>query len=155
MEPSIFGWIGSLSPWWWIALGIAIGALEMATGSFFLIWPALAALCVAALVALIPDLSGEAIIVLFATLAIILTFAGRALLTRFGDGGAPASGLNQRSDAMVGRRAKVLDHADGEGWVEIDGIRWKAIWANPPASPPKSARIDRAEGMTLYVSSPA
>ena len=145
-------WVATISPWWWLAFALALGVVEMATMSFFLIWPALAALIMAGIVALVPGLSGGVIVTLFAVLAVALTFAGRSWMHRFGDGGGPDTGLNSRSQQLVGRRASVLEWDGGSGSVEVDGIRWKAIWDDPaPASTDGKVQIIRAEGMTLHV----
>ena len=79
---SLFDWIAGLSPWWWVAFGIGLGALEMATGSFFLIWPALAAIAMAINIAIGPSFSGEVIVILYAGLSIVLTFLGRQGLSQ-------------------------------------------------------------------------
>ena len=84
----MFGFLQAMSPWWWVAFAVALGALEMATMSFFLIWPALAALVLALVHWLMPGLGGEVQVVLFAALAVAMTFAGRGLLNRYGDGEA-------------------------------------------------------------------
>lgn len=148
-ETGIFAAIAAISPWWWVAFALGLGALEMATMSFFLIWPALAALIMAGLVALVPGLSGEVIVSIFAILAIALTFAGRSLLHRFGDG-QPQSNLNSRSAQLVGRHAKVLDWGETRGSVEVDGIRWAAT-CDAPLAEGASVRITEANGMTLTV----
>jgi len=149
---SFFSWIAALSPWWWVAFGIALGAIEMATMSFFLIWPALAALLMAGVVAIAPPMSGEMIVALWAILSIALTFLGRSLMHRYGDGGEPESNLNSRSARLVGRKAQVLDWAHGEGSVEIDGMRWKAISENRDAAALAGpVEIISADGMTLTV----
>lgn len=154
MEESvtIFGWIASLSPWWWVAFGIGLGAVEMATMSFFLLWPALAALVMAGILAVAPPMTGELIVSLWAILSVALTFAGRSLMLRYGDGGEPESNLNSRSARLVGRKAKVLDWAHGEGSVEIDGTRWKAVSENKDAAALAGpVEIVSADGMTLTV----
>ena len=144
--------IANLSPWWWVAIALAIGALEMATMSAFLIWPALAALLMAGVVLIAPDLSGAATVSIYAILAIVLTFVGRALMQRFGDGGGPETGLNSRSQQLIGRRATVLECDAGNGVVEIDGMRWTAIWEDgSTAAPDTKVSITQADGMTLHV----
>lgn len=151
---TVFEWVSNLSPWWWVAFGIGLGAVEMATMSFFLIWPALAALIVALVVAMVPTLSGEALVSIWAILSIALTFAGRSLMNRFGDGGEPQSNLNSRSKQLIGRKAKVLTWELGEGAVEIDGMRWRAVADNGGTfivDTPVS--IIKADGMTLTVTS--
>lgn len=145
-------WVATISPWWWLAFALGLGVVEMSTMSFFLIWPALAALIVAALVALVPGMSGAVIVTIFAVLSVALTFAGRSIMSRFGDGGGPDTGLNSRSQQLIGRRATVLDWDGGSGSVEVDGIRWKAIWDDAsPASADGKVQITQADGMTLHV----
>lgn len=149
---TVFGWIAALSPWWWVAFGIGLGAVEMATMSFFLLWPALAALIMAAVVAVAPPMSGELLIALWAILSVVLTFIGRSVLRRYGDGGAPETTLNSRSASLVGRKAQVVEWSHGEGSVEIDGMRWKAVTADRDAVLLKGpVDIVSADGMTLTV----
>ncbi len=143
--------LAGISPWWWVAFGVALGALEMATMSFFLIWPALAALMIAALVLIAPSTGGEAQIAIFAILAVILTFAGRSLMHRFGNGDV-AHTLNSRANLMVGRHATVLEFSGPEGVVLIDNIRWHAIWPkDASAAVDSTVQIADAKGMTLYI----
>jgi membrane protein implicated in regulation of membrane protease activity len=143
-----------ISPWWWVAFALALGAIEMATMSFFLIWPALAALCLGALVAISPDMSGNAQIVTFATLGIIFTFSGRFLMSRYGDGADRTPTLNQRGNHFVGRSGKVLEFGSGQGVVEVEGMRWRANWPEgQTAEVGAKVRIVKADGMTLFVES--
>ncbi|MXU64257.1 NfeD family protein [Oceanomicrobium pacificus] len=153
MEPGFFSALASISPWWWVAFAIALGAVEMLTMSFFLIWPALAALLTALVVALVPDLSGEMVLTIFALSALALTFVGRALVARFGTGRSESPALNERSGQMVGRRARVIACDGAEGHVEIDGIRWRAVWDDAGGSQPgETVQVTAASGMTLTVS---
>jgi membrane protein implicated in regulation of membrane protease activity len=146
-----------ISPWWWVAFALALGAVEMATTSFFLIWPALAALCVAGMLAIWPNLYGTAQVSTFAGLGILFTFIGRALMRRYGDFGEETlPDLNQRSRELVGRSAKVLDFSDGQGTIEVDGLRWRALWREgESAAPGDKVRITGANGMILTVGSKA
>jgi len=114
----VFDLISDLSPWWWVAFGIALGAIEMATMSFFLIWPALAALAMAAVTYLFPGIPGEGIVSIWAILSILLTFVGRSFMERFGDGGEPVGNLNNRSKSMIGRQGKVLTWEHNEGAID-------------------------------------
>jgi len=143
-----------LSPWWWVALAFALGALEMATATFVLIWLALAALVMAGILAAGAVLSGAAQVAIFATLSVLLTFVGRYLLNRFGDGGgAEHASLNQRGQHLVGRSANVLECANSEGAVEIEGMRWRARWVSGSNSDVgATVKITKADGMLLEVS---
>ncbi len=143
-----------LSPWWWVAAAFALGALEMLTGTAVLIWVALSALVMAGVVALMPNLSGEFQITLFAVLSIGSTFAGRWAVNRFGDGGETHATLNQRSNHLIGRTATVLDFDAGtnNGAVEVEGMRWRATWATGQSSAlGETVRIREANGMNLTV----
>ena len=146
-----------ISPWWWVIIAFAFGSIEMATMTFFLIWPGLAALCMAGILALAPNMSGTMQITLFATLSIILTFAGRFLLNKYGDGGEEGDKtLNNRAAQLVGPSAKVLEFERGFGVVEINGMRWRAEWpADQVSALGESVRITRAEPLLLYVEIPA
>ena len=148
-----FDWLEGLSPWWWVAFGIGLGAVEMATMSFFLIWPGLAALVMAGFLVLAPGMPGEVQVAVFAALSVALTFAGRALMRRFGDGEAVETGLNDRSARMIGRRGQVLSMSHGEAMVEIDGEHWRAAPAGADAALSDGATIEvvGASGMTLTV----
>jgi membrane protein implicated in regulation of membrane protease activity len=151
----IMQFLDGISPWWWVALALALGAVEMATMSFFLIWPALAALCVAGFLAISPQMAGTSQIVIFAGLGILFTFSGRYLMARYGDGGGALTGLNLRSKRLVGRNATVLEFLDAEGVVEVEGIRWRAIWPEgQTAKVGDRVRVTGADGMTLSVESP-
>jgi len=122
-----FTWIGEASPWLWLALGIALVALEILAPSFVLIWPGLAAIAMALLAWLAPGFSGEALVALFAALSIALLFGGRALMARV-EQDEPKTQLNARGQSMVGREAKVLSVNGKQGKVEIDGVQWPATW---------------------------
>ncbi len=122
-----FTWVGDLSGWYWLALGIFLIALEMLVPSFILIWPGLAAIIIAALVALLPDIAGEWLVLVFATLSIALIYAGRGVSRKLRKS-EPVSTLNSRAESMVGRHAKVVSFENGEGKITISGVQWPAVW---------------------------
>lgn len=141
-----------LSPWWWVALAFALGAVEMATGTYLLLWVCLAAFQMAALVWLAPGMSGELQVVLFATLAVVTTLIGRWALLRFGDGGQEHATLNQRSNQLIGRTAMVLEAEAGNGAVEVDGMRWRASWpTGEVVTAGQKVQVVGATGMELQV----
>ena len=145
--------LNGISPWWWVALALGLGALEMATMSFFLIWPALSALIVAGLLYSSPDMSGSMQITIFAIAAMLLTVLGRIVINRYGDGGGNEdSVLNDRGKRFVGRTGTVLEFANGHGIVEVEGMRWRANFPQDAEGEIGSqVRIISAEGLTLKV----
>jgi len=145
--------LNGISPWWWVAFALALGALEMATMSFFLIWPALSALVVAGLLAATPNLSAEAQISTFAIAAVILTILGRIVINRYGDGGGnEESILNDRGKRFIGRTGTILEFANGHGIVEVEGMRWRASFPQDAKGDiGETVRIVGADGLTLQV----
>ena len=151
MDAGMFTWLETLSPWWWVALGVGLAALEMVVFSFTLIWPGIAAIFMALIVWIAPGISGELQVAIFAVLSIALMFTGRSLVRKFGDG-QPKTNLNNRSAQMVGRQAKVVGYDLGEGHVEIDGLRWVAKWPDgQTAEIGQVVKIIAAEGMSVQV----
>jgi len=154
MEPETAARAFEIAPWWWVAFAILLAAIEMLTVSTVLIWSALAAL-VTALVSMIwPGLGLTAQIALFAIASIALIFAGRAAVSRFGNGGEAGSTLNRRSAALVGREAEVIAFAFHEGQVSVDGVPWPArldsTTQRTPA-PGDRVRITGADGVVVWV----
>jgi membrane protein implicated in regulation of membrane protease activity len=141
----------TVSPWWWVALAILLGAIEMLTPTTVLVWSAAAAL-VTALVLWLAPLGLAAQVALFAVLSIAFTFAGRALVPR---GLQPEDGstLNRRADQVVGREAVVMrfDHADGQ--VTVDGVPWPARLEPGAAVPQAGDRVlvTGADGIVVRV----
>lgn len=56
--------------WVWGAIGLALLAVEMATGTFFVLWFGVAALCVAIAMSLFPNLSQAMQFAMFAVLSL-------------------------------------------------------------------------------------
>jgi len=147
-----FSWVSEASPWLWLALGIALMALEILAPSFVLVWPGLAAAAMALIVWLLPGLSGQALIALFAGLSILFLFGGRALMARV-EQDEPQATLNARGKSMVGRQAKVLAVNGPLGKVEIDGVQWPAQWDSAENLPEVGqwVSVSSANGMNLRV----
>ena len=149
MEFDFFSSLDGASPWWWIALAIAVGAVEMLTFTYFLIWIALAAFAVGLAMVAFP-LGGQEQIVAFALLSILFTVAGRFALKKVRQTPSETPGLNRRSEKLIGRKGKALaDFENDEGLVVIDDVRWRARLAIGSARKGESLVVIDAEGMQL------
>lgn len=145
-----FAFLDGASPWWWVALAIAIGAVEMLTFTYFMIWPALAAFGTAVVMWMVPGMSGTAQIATFAGLSVLITVAGRFWLKSRSATPSDAPGLNRRSEQVIGRTGKALDDFENsEGVVVIDGVRWRARLAGETAAKDQALSVIDADGMTL------
>lgn len=116
------------SHWWWLAVGLVLIFLELSTGTLFLLWPGVAALIFAAVVAVYPAMSLALQLTLFAALAVILALIGRSYFKL-----RPATGLsdrpllNRRGAQLVGRRVSALGpFTNGYGSVQVDDGQWSA-----------------------------
>lgn len=148
-EFDLFSALDGASPWWWIALAIAIGAVEMLTFTYFLIWIALAALTVGLTMAAAP-LGGQEQVVAFAVLSILYTVVGRFIVKRMRQTPSETPGLNRRSEQLIGRKGKALsDFENDEGLVVIDDVRWRARLAIGSVRKGESLVVIDAEGMQL------
>lgn len=149
---AFFEWVATASPWLWLALGITLVALEILAPSFVVIWPGLAAMLMALLVWLLPGLSGQALVAIFAALSIALLFGGRAMMARV-EQDEPQTTLNARGKNLVGRKAKVLSVNGGQGAVQIDGVQWPTTWEDVPPEEGQWVKITQAAGVNLTATS--
>ncbi len=146
----LFAWLAGASPWWWVAFGAALGALEMATFTYVMLWIGLAAVLTGGALWLVPGMGGGTQLIVFAVLSVVATVAGRLGVRRFG--GERENGLNRRSAGMIGRPARAVDaFEDGAGAVEIDGVRWPARLASGEAAAGAALVVTGAEGTLLLV----
>lgn len=107
--------------WAWVAAAAVFLAVEVATGTTYLLWPAAAAGVVALLAALqLPPGIDAAV---FAVLTIALTLVGRRYVRRMHDG----PDINDPKHRLIGRRGAAAGAFErGEGRVFVDGKEWAA-----------------------------
>lgn len=106
----------------WLAIGVVLLAIEVATGSGWLLWPAGSA-AVLSLVGLVFHFDINIQLVIFAVLTIITTLAGRRFFPHAGLGGD----INDTRTRLAGLNGVVAEdfHA-GHGRVFVDGKEWAA-----------------------------
>lgn len=156
MAFDLFAFLDGASPWWWVALAVGLGAVEMLTFTYFMLWLSLAALAVAGILLVSPDMSGLSQVGAFAALSVLFTVAGWLSLRRFGAKGAAGHALNRRSEQVVGRTGAALDDfRNGEGVVVVDDVRWSARLVSGEARKGAALRITGVDGMRLICEPPA
>ena len=109
--------------WAWLALGAIFLAIEVVTGSGWLLWPAGSAALVG-VVQLVWPMSSPLAIALFAVATIASTYVGR----RFIKGAHPgAFDLNNPLTRLVGHQGQAATAFEaGRGRVFVDGKEWSA-----------------------------
>jgi membrane protein implicated in regulation of membrane protease activity len=111
--------------WLWIGAGAALLALEVMTGSGWLLWPAASAAVVALLVKFM-GLSVEAAVLTFVVLTLVTTLLARLFL--------PKTWLARRSHDINDTVTRLIGHQgravgkfrDRSGRVFVDGKEWAA-----------------------------
>lgn len=110
--------------WLWIALGCLILAVEAASGTEWLLWPAVSAGVVAIIALFAPDLGIAIEIGLFALLTLGTSLASRRLIKRVNP---DEPDINDRNARLVGLKAEVVQaFVDGRGRVFVSGSEWPA-----------------------------
>lgn len=140
--------LASIGPLHWLVLGLILLIVEMATGTTYLLWPAVSAFATA-LAALILPVNWIAEMALFAVLIIVLTYFGHPIVKRWRHEGA-AGVLNERHLAMVGARGVVSNFANGVGSVKIADTMWRAV-SEDALEAGQNVEVAGVDGVTLKV----
>jgi hypothetical protein len=132
----------SLYPFWtWLAIGAALLALETATGSGYLLWPAVAA-GIVALMTLAMHIGLPLEVVIFAVITIGLTVLARLYWPPHPRQPHHPE-LNDRGARLLGRHGETVGaFAGGQGRVFVDGCEWTAELETDDAGPPPGARVE-------------
>ncbi|HEV2082602.1 MAG TPA: NfeD family protein [Brevundimonas sp.] len=138
-------------PWWiWLAIGVALLAVEAAISSEWLLWPAVAAGVVAVLTALGLRLGLTAEVAIFALLTAAMTLLSRRLIQRVNPN--DAADVNDRSSRLVGQQARVVEpFVAGRGRVFVSGAEWAAEINAGEAPVGTYVTVVDASGATLKV----
>ncbi len=147
----MLSFLDGISPFHWLSLALALGGAVMLTSADVLLWPAAASLVIGLLLFAVPEMPGEAQIILFAGLSVCAVVGARVWLPRLGDGGKAGASLNDPLTRLAGRTGTVTEAEGRRGRIVIDGVRWSARWAGGEASLDSEVEVVGHEGATLIV----
>lgn len=134
----------------WGLIGLGLVALELVTGTTYILWPAVAALAMAAWVFFLP-LSWEMQFILFFVLSTVLLVVGHFYLKPLMKSGEP-SDLNDPGRTMLGRRVVAFtDFENGHGRVTVGDTQWKASTDGIDPKTGDALVITSVAGATLIV----
>jgi membrane protein implicated in regulation of membrane protease activity len=135
--------------WSWMAFAALLLAIEVATGTGYLLWPSASAAVVALVTPVLPGgFPGQ--LTLFAILTLATSLLGRHVLPRRLTQGGPD--INDNLARLVGHRGRaVSEFEDGRGRVFIDGKEWPAIADGKPPKRDQEVKVTAAEGVVLKV----
>jgi hypothetical protein len=129
--------------WFWMALAAVLLAVEMVTGTGYLLWPAASAAVVSVAVVFV-NFGAPADMLIFAALTIGATLAGRRWLPT--SISARSKNINERAAGLVGRKGEVkAAFAAGRGRVFVDGAEWPAELEADAEAPPLGSLVEVVE----------
>lgn len=119
--------MSSLVFWHWWILAVVLMSIELFAPAAFFIWCGIAAAIVGLVLLIIPVISWQIQILLFAVLSIVSVLVGRKYLqTRGGAMVSDQPNLNRRGEQYVGRVFTLNEPiVDGTGRVQVDDGSWR------------------------------
>lgn len=143
--------LSSMGVWQWLILGFLLLVLELFTGTLFILWPAIAALIVGVVLAILP-LGWEMQLLLFAIITTAGLIWGEKYLRPRLNKDKGADGLNERGSSMVGQRVKAVSDFDmGRGRVKVGDTEWAATMETGDAKSGQELRIVSVSGASVVV----
>lgn len=141
------------SMWTWGMIGLALLALEMATGTFYVLWFGVAAIILAVLTWLMPGMSVAVQLFLFAILSIGSLFIWRTYYKKT----SSDSRIGQAQGEEIGRVGIIIEPVSTtlNGRIQFtQGVMGSREWvavANEPIEAGTQAEVIAVEGNSLRV----
>lgn len=146
--PDLLGLFSAHPFWGWLSVGVVLLAAEAATGTGWLLWPAVSAglTGVVVLTGKLPQPAAQ--VGLFAGLTVLMILIARPWLSR-----PPRADLNDRARRVLGQTGEArADFVAGRGRVFVDGAEWPAeLEGGGELAAGTSVRVVRVEGARLIV----
>jgi inner membrane protein len=151
----VIGLLEGLTVWHWACIGIVLLTLEVAVGTFDLLWVSIAAFLTALFAWIIPAPIGawQGQLIFFAIVAVAFLVGGRTWFKGLRRAPISHPNLNDRMSNMIGQRGEAATSFDGgQGKVKIGDTVWLAKQADDTAIVEgDQVVISGAEGTTLKV----
>ena len=125
----IVAFFEGLTVWHWVGIGIVLMTIEVAVGTFDLLWVAMGAFLTAlfALVVPLPAGGWQGQMVFFGVVAIAFVISGRTLFKGLRTRTTTHPHLNDRLASMVGQRGEAATNFDQrQGKVKVGDTVWLA-----------------------------
>lgn len=151
----VVGILQGLTVWHWVGLGIVLLTLEVAVGTFDLLWVAMGAFLTALFALLAPESLGgwQGQLTFFGVVAILFVISGRTLFKGLRRTTSSHPNLNDRLAGMIGQRGEAATSFDGgRGKVKVGDTEWLATQTDEAVIVEgDEVVIAGAEGTTLKV----
>lgn len=139
----------TLNHWTWAVIALVLAVLELIAPGVFFLWLAVAAAITAFVSFALPILGWSVHLVIFAVLAVIITWTGRRYVKLHAK---PAQGapLNQRGQQLVGQELTLIEAIEnGTGRVKIGDSPWRVEGPDAPSG--TKVRVVEVDGARLKV----
>lgn len=126
---AIVGFLEGLTVWHWVGLGIVLMTIEVAVGTFDLLWVSVGAFLTALFALIVPLPAGgwQGQMVFFGIVALAFVISGRTLFKGLRTRTTTHPHLNDRLASMVGQRGEAATNFDQrQGKVRVGDTVWLA-----------------------------
>lgn len=126
---AIVGFLDGLTVWHWVGLGIVLMTIEVAVGTFDLLWVSVGAFLTALFALIVPLPAGgwQGQMVFFGVVALAFVISGRTLFKGLRTRTTTHPHLNDRLASMVGQRGEAATNFDqSQGKVKVGDTVWLA-----------------------------
>jgi len=151
----VIGILEGLTVWHWLGIGIILLTLEVAVGTFDLLWIAMGAFATALFALIAPDPAGgwQGQLTFFGFVAVAFVTSGRTVFKGLRKAATTHPNLNDRLSKMIGERGEAATSFDGgRGKVKVGDSVWLAEQADGAAIVKgDQVVIAGADGTTLKV----
>ena len=152
---AVIGLLQGLTVWHWLGVGIVLLTLEVAVGTFDLLWVAIGAFVTALFALIIPEPTGgwQGQLVFFGVVAVAFVTAGRTVFKGLRQHATTHPNLNDRTASMIGQRGLAATSFEGgQGKVKFGDTMWLAEQTGSSAiAEGDQIVVTGAEGTTLKV----
>jgi membrane protein implicated in regulation of membrane protease activity len=152
---AVTGFLDGLTVWHWLGLGVVLLTLEVAVGTFDLLWISIGAFLTALFSWIVPEPVGgwQGQLIFFGVVAVAFLISGRTLFKGLRRAPSSHPNLNDRIANMIGKHGEAATSFEGgEGKVKVGDTVWLARQADEAVIVEgDQVVISGAEGMTLKV----
>jgi membrane protein implicated in regulation of membrane protease activity len=152
---AVVGFLDGLTVWHWLGLGVILLTLEVAVGTFDLLWISIGAFLTALFAWIVPEPAGgwQGQLIFFGVVAVAFLVSGRTLFKGLRRQPSTHPNLNDRIASMIGKHGEAATTIEGgEGKVRVGDTVWLASQADEAVIVEGDQIIvSGAEGATLKV----
>jgi len=144
-----FSMLEDIVYWNWLVLAVVLVTVEILVAGTFFLWMGISAGVVGLVLLLLPGISWQTQLMLFAIFSIISIILSRIWLAQH-HRNEPPSTLNRRGSQYIGRHFTLTDPiVDGVGRLNIDDTVWRI--SGPDLDSGAQVIVDGMEGTILRV----